>query len=268
MKNDNGSKRKLSKRKDAEAAVSYYREVGYPTEAVVEYLLNIINSTYEDWRAENPTTDYHEFPVALEKMSKSGALFDIVKLNDVSKELICKMKADKVYESYIAWAKDFDKEMYDLVTSNESMSKEIFNIDKDGPKPRKDFAKWEDVKEKIFYFFDELFNKESDENIELPKTLSLEAAKEVIKVYADKFTFNIGSQEAWFEELKEIGTELGYCTNRKEFKANPENYKGMISDVAGAVRAALTHRSNTPDLYTIMQIMGEEKVRSRFKNFI
>ena len=268
MKNDNGSKRKLSKRKDAEAAVSYYREVGYPTEAVVEYLLNIINSTYEDWRAENPTSDYHEFPVALEKMSKSGALFDIVKLNDVSKELICKMKADKVYESYIAWAKDFDKEMYDLVTSNESMSKEIFNIDKDGPKPRKDFAKWEDVKEKIFYFFDELFNKESDENIELPKTLSLEAAKEVIKVYADKFTFNIGSQEAWFEELKEIGTELGYCTNRKEFKANPENYKGMISDVAGAVRAALTHRSNTPDLYTIMQIMGEEKVRSRFKNFI
>ena len=268
MKNDNGSKRKLSKRKDAEAAVSYYREVGYPTEAVVEYLLNIINSTYEDWRAENPTSDYHEFPVALEKMSKSGALFDIVKLNDVSKELICKMKADKVYESYIAWAKDFDKEMYDLVTSNESMSKEIFNIDKDGPKPRKDFAKWEDVKEKIFYFFDELFNKESDENIELPKTLSLEAAKEIINVYADKFTFNIGSQEAWFEELKEIGTELGYCTNRKEFKANPENYKGMISDVAGAVRAALTHRSNTPDLYTIMQIMGEEKVRSRFKNFI
>ncbi|MDU2992933.1 MAG: glutamate--tRNA ligase family protein, partial [Clostridium sp.] len=268
MKNDNGSKRKLSKRKDAEAAVSYYREVGYPTEAVVEYLLNIINSTYEDWRAENPITDYHEFPVALEKMSKSGALFDIVKLNDVSKELICKMKADKVYESYIAWAKDFDKEMYDLVTSNESMSTEIFNIDKDGPKPRKDFAKWEDVKEKVFYFFDELFNKESDENIELPKTLSLEAAKEIINVYADKFTFNIGSQEDWFEELKEIGTELGYCTNRKEFKANPENYKGMISDVAGAVRAALTHRSNTPDLYTIMQIMGEEKVKSRFKNFI
>ena len=268
MKNDNGSKRKLSKRKDAEAAVSYYREVGYPTESVVEYLLNIINSSYEDWRAENPTADYHDFPVALEKMSKSGALFDIVKLNDVSKELICKMKSDKVYESYITWAKDFDKEMYDLVTSNEAMSKEVFNIDKEGPKPRKDFAKWEDVKEKIFYFFDELFNKESEEFIELPKTLSLEAAKEIIKVYAEKFTFNIGSQEAWFEELKEIGTELGYCTNRKEFKANPENYKGMISDVAGAVRAALTHRSNTPDLYTIMQIMGEEKVRERFKNFI
>lgn len=268
MKNDNGSKRKLSKRKDAEAAVSYYNEVGYPMVSVIEYLLNIINSTYEDWRAENPKTDYHEFKVMLDKMSKSGALFDIVKLNDVSKDVICKMSAETVYNYYVAWAKDFDKEMYELVKANEAMAKEIFNIDKDGPKPRKDFAKWEDVKEKIFYFFDELFSKESEENIELPKTLSLENAKEVIKVYSKEFTFNIGSQEAWFEELKEIGINLGYCANRKEFKANPENYKGMISDVAGAVRAALTHRSNTPDLYTIMQIMGEEKVRQRFENFI
>ena len=268
MKNDNGSKRKLSKRKDAEAAVSYYNEVGYPMVSVIEYLLNIINSTYEDWRAENPKTDYHEFKVALDKMSKSGALFDIVKLNDVSKDVICKMDAETVYNYYVAWAKDYDKEMYELVTANEVMAKEIFNIDKDGPKPRKDFAKWDDVKEKIFYFFDELFNKEGEENIELPKTLSLEDAKEIIKTYAKEFTFDIGSQEAWFEELKSIGINLGYCANRKEFKANPENYKGMISDVAGAVRAALTHRSNTPDLYTIMQIMGEEKVRQRFENFI
>ena len=268
MKNDNGSKRKLSKRKDAEAAVSYYTEAGYPVQSVVEYLLNIINSNYEDWRAENPDADYHEFPVALDKMSKSGALFDIVKLNDVSKDVICKFKFDKVYDLYTAWAEKFDKEMYDLVTSNEAMSKEIFNIDKEGPKPRKDFAKWDEVKEKIFYFFDELFNKETEENIELPKTLTLEAAKEIIEVYAKEFTFNIGSQEAWFDELKEIGTKLGYCANRKEYKANKEAYKGMISDVAGAVRAALSHRANTPDLYTIMQIMGEEKTRARFEKFV
>ena len=118
--------------------------------------------------------------------------------------------------------------MYDLVTSNESMSKEIFNIDKEGPKPRKDFAKWDEVKDKIFYFFDELFNKETEENIELPKTLTLDAAKEIIEVYAKEFTFDIGSQEAWFDELKEIGTKLGYCANRKEYKANKEAYKGMI----------------------------------------
>ena len=268
MKNDNGSKRKLSKRKDAEAAVSYYKEVGYPMVSVIEYLLNIINSTYEDWRAENPTVDYHEFPVALDKMSKSGALFDIVKLNDVSKDVICKMKADVVYDYYTAWAKEFDKEMYDLVTKNEAMSKEIFNIDKEGPKPRKDFAKWDEVRSKIFYFFDELFYNETEEDIELPKTLSLENAKEVIKTYAEEFTFNVGSQEAWFDELKEIGIKLGYCANRKDYKANPENYKGMISDVAGAVRAAITHRANTPDLYTIMQIIGEEKTRERFQKFI
>ena len=267
MKQDGGSKRKLSKRKDAEAAVSYYREVGYPIESVVEYLLNIINSSYEEWRTENPKADYHEFPVALDKMSKSGALFDIVKLNDVSKDVISRMPAEKVYELYTAWAKENDAEMYKLVTENEELSKKVFNIDKDGPKPRKDFAKWDEVKEKIFYFFDELFYAEEAEKVELPKTLALENAKEIIKEYINKFNFNAGSQENWFEDLKAIGAELGYCANRKEYKANPEAYKGMISDVAGAVRTALAHRNSTPDLYTIMQIIGEEKVRERFEKF-
>ena len=267
MKSENGSKRKLSKRKDPESAVSYYREEGYPAVSVIEYLLNIINSSFEDWRAENPYADYHEFPVALDKMSKSGALFDIVKLHDVSKNVICKMKASVVYDYYINWAKDFDKEMYNLVTSNEDMMKEVFNIDKEGPKPRKDFGKWNEVKEKIFYFFDELFDKETAENVELPKTLNLEDAKSIIESYAKVYNFNT-DQETWFEELKALAVELGYATNRKEYKKNPENFKGMVSDVAGAVRAALTHRTNTPDLYTIMQIMGEDKVRERFNKFI
>ncbi len=268
MKNDNGSKRKLSKRKDAEAAVSYYKEVGYPTVSVIEYLLNIINSTYEDWRAENPTADYHEFPVDLDKMSKSGALFDIVKLNDVSKNVICKMKANVVYDNYVAWAKEFDTEMYGLVTANEKMSKEIFNIDKDGPKPRKDYAKWEEVKEVIFYFYDELFYKETAEQVELPKTVTLESAKEIIKVYMNKYKANAASQEEWFDDLKVIGLELGYCANRKDYKAYPDQFKGMISDVAGAVRAAISHRSNTPDLYTIMSILGKDKVKERFEKFL
>ena len=267
MKSENGSKRKLSKRKDPESAVSYYREEGYPAVSVIEYLLNIINSTFEDWRTENPDADYHEFPVSLDKMSKSGALFDIVKLHDVSKNVICKMKAPVVYDYYVAWAKDFDKEMFDLVTKNEAMMKEVFNIDKEGPKPRKDFGKWNEVREKIFYFFDELFNLETSENVELPKTLNLEDAKSIIESYAKVYNFNT-DQETWFEELKALAIELGYATNRKEYKSNPENFKGMVSDVAGAVRAALTHRTNTPDLYTIMQIMGEEKVRERFNKFL
>lgn len=267
MKSENGSKRKLSKRKDPESAVSYYREEGYPAVSVIEYLLNIINSSFEDWRAENPDADYHEFPVALDKMSKSGALFDIVKLHDVSKNVICKMKAPVVYDYYTAWAKDFDKEMFELVTKNEAMMKEVFNIDKEGTKPRKDFGKWNEVREKIFYFFDELFNLEKAEDVELPKTLNLEDAKSIIESYSKVYNFNT-DQETWFEELKALAVELGYATNRKEYKKNPENFKGMVSDVAGAVRAALTHRTNTPDLYTIMQIMGEEKVRDRFNKFI
>ena len=266
MKIEEGTnkKRKLSKRKDPESAVSYYKEEGYPMVSVIEYLLNIINSTYEEWREENPDKDYHEFPVSLDKMSKSGALFDI-KLNDVSKNVISKIKAVDVYNYYVNWSKEFDTEMYELVTKNEAMMKEVFNIDKEGPKPRKDFAKWSDVREKIFYFFDELFDK--DENIELPKTLELEEAKRVIEAYEKAYNFNT-DQETWFNELKAVAVELGYATDRKKYKKNPEEYKGMVSDVAGAVRAALTHRANTPDLYTIMQIMGEEKVRERFKKFI
>lgn len=267
MKLDNGNKRKLSKRKDPESAVSYYDEQGYPVQSVIEYLLNIINSTFEEWREENPLADYHEFPVCLDKMSKSGALFDIVKLADVSKNVISRFPAERVYSEFIKWAERHDKEMYDLVTRNESMSKEIFNIDKEGPKPRKDFAKWSDVREKIFFFFDELFDRANIEEIEFPKNMELQEAKRIIEAYAKAYNFNT-DKDTWFEDLKAVAVELGYATDRKAFKKNPEQFKGMVSDVAGAVRTALTHRSNTPDLYTIMQIMGEDRVRERFAKFI
>ena len=265
MKQDGGSKRKLSKRKDAESAVSYYREQGYPVVCVIEYLLNIINSTYEEWREANIDSDYHEFEVSLDKMSKSGALFDIIKLNDVSKNIICRIKASDVYDMYTAWAKEFDKEMYDLVTADEAKSKEIFNIDKEGPKPRKDFEKWDDVRAKTFFFFDKLF--EEDKNIELPKNIDMEEAKRIISIYKDKYTYDVTNDE-WFNELKEIAVELGYATDRKKYKKNPEEFKGMVSDVAGAVRTAVTHRTNTPDLYTIMHIIGQDAVNKRFEEFI
>lgn len=265
MKLDGDSKRKLSKRKDPESAVSYYKEEGYPKASVVEYLLNIINSAFEEWRMENPTADYHDYPVALDKMSKSGALFDLVKLNDVSKDVISKMPAEEVYNLYTEWAKEYDKAMYDLVTKHESMSKEIFNIDKEGPKPRKDFGKWSEVKEKICYFYDELFNAETE--VELPKNMTLETAKEIISSYKEVYNFNT-DQETWFNELKEHAISLGYTADRKAFKKDPTAFKGMVSDVAGAVRSAISHRTNTPDLYTIMQIIGEEAVRARFEAFL
>lgn len=267
MKLDGDAKRKLSKRKDPESAVSYYREEGYPKDSVVEYLLNIINSTFEEWRMENPRADYHDFPVALDKMSKSGALFDLVKLNDVSKDVISKMPADKVYDLYTAWAKDFDQEMYDLATKHEAMTREIFNIDKEGPKPRKDYGKWSEVKEKISYFYDELFAAETAEMVELPKNVTMEAAKEIIKAYAAGYNYDT-DQETWFNELKAMAVEMGYTADRKAYKKTPEAFKGMVSDVAGAVRSAISHRTNTPDLFTIMHIIGEEAVRARFEAFL
>lgn len=267
MKIDGNSKRKLSKRKDPEAAVSYYNEVGYPTQSVIEYLLNIINSSFEDWRAKNPYEDNTKFEISLDKMSKSGALFDLVKLSDVSKDVIARMKADLVYDSYAKWSKVFDKDMYELITTNEEMSRKIFNIDKEGANPRKDFAKWADVKEKVFYFFDELFAGDKVVENELPKKMDLSEAKHIIEAYSKVYNFDT-DKDTWFEELKALGANLGYTANRKDFKANPENFKGMVADVAAAVRIALTHRSNTPDLYTIMQILGKEKVHSRFNRFI
>ena len=267
MKMDGDSKRKLSKRKDPESAVSYYKEEGYPKDSVVEYLLNIINSNYEEWRMENPTVDYHEFPVALDKMSKSGALFDLVKLNDVSKDVISKMPADKVYELYTAWAKEFDTEMYDLATKHETMTREIFNIDKEGPKPRKDYGKWSEVKEKICYFYDEFFNAETAQQVELPKNVSMEDAKAIIAAYKEAYNYDT-DQETWFNELKELAITLGYTADRKAYKKTPEAFKGMVSDVAGAVRTAISHRTNTPDLYTIMHIIGEDAVRARFEAFL
>lgn len=267
MKLDGSSKRKLSKRKDEESAVSYYKEEGYPVASVIEYLLNIINSNFEQWREENPTTPYEEFKVELDKMSKSGALFDIVKLSDVSKNVICKMKAEDVYTAYVKWAEVYDGEMFKLITLDESVSKKIFNIDKEGPKPRKDYAKWRDVREKVFFFFDELFYKESEDVIEFPKNLELGEAKRIVQSYINIYDFN-DDKDTWFDNLKSMAVELGYATDRKKYKKDPDSYKGMVSDVAGAVRSALTHRNNTPDLYTIMQIMGEDTVRNRFNKFI
>lgn len=267
MKQDGDAKRKLSKRKDPESAVSYYKEQGYPVESVTEYLLNIINSNFEQWREENPNLSYKDFPVSLEKMSKSGALFDIVKLNDVSKNIIARMNADKVYALYIEWAKEFDKESYDLAVKYEEKLRKVFNIDKEGPKPRKDFEKWSDVKEKIFYFFDELFYLKGLEDIELPKNMDLEEAKYIVEEYMKTFDID-EDNNIWFENLKTLALKLGYAGDRKTFKKDPESYKGMVSDVAGVIRSALTHRTNTPDLHTIIQIMGKEKVEERFKKFL
>jgi glutamyl-tRNA synthetase len=266
LKQEGNSRRKLSKRKDPEAAATYYDEEGIPPQAVVEYLLNIINSAFEDWRKANPTTSHREFPVALEKMNKSGALFDLVKLADVSKDVIGKMSADEVFERYHAWAKRFSPAMLQRVESHEAMVRAIFAIARGGPNPRKDFAKWKDVQEKIAYFFEDLFAGEKVSPQEALEASKRDEAKRVMAQYLAKYTHN-QTKEAWFEELKTIAAELGYTADRKEFKRDPNAYKGMVADVAGIVRVALTGRTNTPDLYSVMQILGENRVKSRLQAF-
>ena len=267
MKMDGSSKRKLSKRKDPESAVSYYNEEGYPSVSVVEYLLNIVNSSFEDWRKANKDLPNTEYKVELNKMSKSGALFDLVKLHDVSKDVISKMTAEEVYDYYVNWTKDYDKEMHDLVVANKETTLGMFSIERGTAKPRKDFGKWNEVRAHIFYMFDELFAKETAENVELPKNMTMEEAKRIITAYKEAYNFEADKMQ-WFEDLKVVAANLGYTADRKAFKANPEEFKGMVSDVAGVVRASITHRTNTPELHTIMQILGREKVEERFNAFL
>lgn len=259
---DGTSKRKLSKRKDIEAAVSYFEEAGYLKEALIEYILTIINSDYEPWRTKNPLANNLEFKVRLEKINSSGALFDILKLNDISKELIAKFDSQKLLDNVLEWSKKYDNELYEILIKDLNYSKNMFAIERDGAKKiRKDIAKFSDIKSNFFYFFDELYNadiKESGYNFEIGKDTVKKIIEEYIKIYNHN-----DSKEEWFERMKELANNLGFCINMKEYKLNSEKYEGCISDFAGIIRLAITNRKNTPDIYSIMQTLGEAKVLER-----
>ena len=266
MKNDNGNKRKLSKRKDPEAAVSYYAEEGIPAEAVKEYLLNIANSNFENWRRANPDKQLDEFELQLNKMSVSGALFDMVKLLDVSKTVISKMTAEEVYENANMWATKYDAELKKLLEDKEYALK-VFGIERGNKKPRKDISKWSDVKENISYMYDEEFAK--DEN-EYPYQVinDKESISKILKLYVEKYYDENDDKQAWFDKIKELAGEMGYAKEVKEFKANPDMYKAHVGDVSTVLRIALTKRTNTPDMYEIMQILGKERMTQRFNKAI
>ena len=266
MKNDNGNKRKLSKRKDPEAAVSYYTELGIPSLAVKEYLLNIANSNFENWRKQNKEADISEFPFELNKMSVSGALFDMVKLFDVSKIVISKYSAEEVYEASMAWANTFDKELADLLQKDKDYTLKVLGIERGNEKPRKDIAKWSDLKENIEYMYEEEFEK-IKLNYELQKITDKEKIKQILNTYAEKY-FNLGDdKQTWFDKLKDLAEEFGYAREVKEFKANPDKYEAHVGDVSTVIRIAVTGRTNTPDLYEIMQALGKDRVIARLKKF-
>ena len=266
MKNDNGNKRKLSKRKDPEAAVSYYAELGIPSLAVKEYLLNIANSNFENWRKQNKQAPIEEFDFKLNKMSVSGALFDMVKLLDVSKIVISKMTAEEVYEKAIRWAQTYDEELYELLSKDKEYTLKVLGIERGNQKPRKDIAKWSDLKFNIEYMYNEEFEKVKN-NYELQTINNKEDIRKILDLYAEEY-FNIDDdKQTWFNKIKEVAGEMGYAKEVKEFKANPEQYKAHVGDVSTVIRIALTGRTNTPDMYEIMQVLGKEEVISRLKNF-
>ena len=262
MKNDNGNKRKLSKRKDPEAAVSYYDEMGIPKEAVNEYLLNIANSNFENWRRANKDKSIDEFELQLNKMSVSGALFDMVKLLDVGKTVISKFTAEEVYENAFNWAKTYDKELEDMLQDKEYALK-IFGIERGNKKPRKDIAKWSDVKENIEYMYDDkFFAKEQDYPYQVIN--EKQDVDKILDLYMEKYYDENDDKQQWFDKIKELAGELGYAKEVKEYKANPDAYKAHVGDVSTVLRVALTGRTNTPDMYEIMQVLGRESIEKRF----
>ena len=266
MKNDNGNKRKLSKRKDPEAAVSYYEQEGIPSEAVNEYLLNIANSTFENWRRANKDKSVDEFELKLNKMSVSGALFDMVKLLDVGKTVISKFTAEEVYEKAMTWAKKYDNELEEML-KDKNYALKIFGIERENQKPRKDIAKWSDVKESIIYMYD---NKFLDENIEYPyQTINeKDDINKILKLYTEKYYDENDDKQTWFNKIKELSGEMGFAKEVKEYKQNPDMYKAHVGDVSTVLRVALTGRTNTPDMYEIMNVLGKESIQKRFEKAI
>ena len=264
MKNDNGGKRKLSKRKDPEAAVSYYKEEGVPTDAVKEYLLNIANSTFENWRRANPDKQMEEFDFQLNKMSVSGALFDMVKLLDIGKTVISKMTAEEVYKYSLEWAEEFDKELAEMLEDKEYALK-VFGIERGNKKPRKDIAKWSDVKENIEYMYDDKFYGKTQEYPYQPAISDIKDISKILDLYIQKYYDENDDKQAWFDKIKALAVEMGYAGEVKEFKANPGMYKAHVGDVSTVLRVALTSRTNTPDMYEIMQILGKDRITKRFE---
>ncbi len=263
MKEDDGGKRKLSKRKDPEAAVSYYTEIGVPREAVVEYLLNIANSNFELWRKQNPNASVDEFELQLNKMSVSGALFDIVKILDIAKTVISKYTAESIYEEAINWAKTYDDELFRILQDKEYALK-VFGIERGNAKPRKDIAKWSDVKENIEYMYDDEFYGK-DRNYEYQKVTDKKLINKIITLYMEKYYNENDDKQTWFEKIKDLAEEVGFAREVKEWKKEPEKWPGHVGDISTVLRVALTSKANTPDMYEIMQVLGKKKIFKRFE---
>ncbi len=258
---ENGNKRKLSKREDPELSLDYYRKLGYHPAAVREYLLTILNSNFEEWRDEHQDADIDEFTFTTEKMSNSGALFDLNKLNDISKDVLLRISAGEIVEFLKAWAQEFKPEIMYIFDDKEYLEK-IIDLGRNDKKPRKDLVYAEQIVDFISYFFDDMFVIEDD----IPTEVSDDDAKEILKKYMESYNHS-DDQSQWFDKIRNIAVELGYAAKPKDYKKNPDEYKGHVGHVSTVIRIALMGRAQSPDLWCIQQIMGEEMTRRRITSY-
>ncbi len=263
MKLDGGTKRKLSKRKDPELSLDYYKNEGYLPNAVWEYLMTVLNSNFEEWRMSNPSAPIESFPFSPSKMGVSGSLFDLDKLNDVSKNILAALSADEVYSALTEWAKECDGEYFRLLTRDPKFSLAMISIGRGGEKPRKDISCWRQSKEFYSFFFDELFKAEDD----FPENVSEADRAEILRRYAAVYSYD-DSQTDWFAKVRAIAEELGFAPQPKLYKKNPDAYKGHVGDVSSVIRVALTGRRNSPDIWEIQQVLGAERSLERITKSI
>lgn len=258
LKLDNGNKRKISKRKDPEFALTYYLAQGYPVAAVREYLITILNSNFEEWRLANPDAPLDNFKFSTNKMSISGSIFDLDKLNDISKNVISRMTAEEVFCEALAWANENDGEFANILSADKEKALRIFSIGRGGKKPRKDIAKWSEVKQFISFFYPALFAREDA----IPAQFADADVKAVLSAFAAGYD-PADAQDVWFGKIKQIAADNGFCPDMKQYKADPGAFKGSVADVSMFIRVAVTGRVNSPDLYEVMNVLGGEEVLRR-----
>ncbi len=257
---DEGNRRKISKRYDPEADMRYYFEKGYPIESVLEYLLNLINSGFENWRRQNPNLSWKEFKFGVNDITAVAPIFDLVKLNDISKNLISRMKAEDVYNGVLSWAQEYEKDFASILEKYKDLSIKALNIDREIERPRKDIEAYGEVKNLYSYFYNELLNRKELLNFDVKFTK--ETIKEFLSEYLKVLSLN-ATKEEWFALIKEVAGKCGFATDNKAYKANPEMFKGNVADACAIIRGAVTGRNQTPDLYSIMQVLGKVEVENR-----
>lgn len=262
MKMDGGSKRKLSKRKDPELALSYYQQEGISQDAVWEFLLTLLNSNFEEWRISNPDADYKDFPYTLEKMSISGALVDLDKLRDISKNVICRMTVEQVYSKWLEWCENYNTDFAELIKKYPERTLSALNVGKGGNKPRKDIETWKQACDFMSFWYDETFTLQDE--------MLNEADDETRKIFFEKYlaSYNHADESSeWFAKVKALTEELGFAVKPKDYKKNPDNYKGSIVNITNMLRIALTGRANAPDIWEVSHVLGEEIVRKRLEKW-